>query len=237
MSCTKKDYLQALNAMEKAVIRHPEDVSLLADLAALHIDGYSLAFREAELSLESAHRALEKAKSIDPSNLDVIFSSVYLSLYECDTNVTAELARKLMDSSKPTPIALMGPWLLGACGYYDEAWAGYDRWLDEIVHMPNWFNYPSVFHAYEQGDYTQAYEEAKAYEMSGNFWGPLLRAASLGQLGDSQQAQLEIEHVMKRNPEFAGAPFKRLKGLCSSDDGEHLLEGIGKAGLKLRGLN
>ena len=65
------------------------------------------------------------------------------------------------------------------------------------------------------------------------FWGPLERAASLAQLGILPAAKQQLSRVFSLNPDFAANPRWHLSHHIKHEDTlEHVLEGLGKAGLR-----
>ena len=86
--------------------------------------------------------------------------------------------------------------------------------------------------SYECGEYEDALSAAIAFGMPGFFWGPLERAAALGQLGLEKAARSEIKRVCDLNPRFSEDPTRFLSCYFPREHVmQHVLEGLEKAGL------
>jgi hypothetical protein len=74
-----------------------------------------------------------------------------------------------------------------------------------------------------------AYNEAIQYDVPGLFWGPLLRAACLGQLQRQKEAEQNIAHLLKLKPDFKEKARMLIKRYVKEDAlVEHIIEGLQK---------
>lgn len=84
---------------------------------------------------------------------------------------------------------------------------------------------------YHRGHYEAAWVEAQRFGMPDLFWGPLVRAAALGQLGRQKEAYAAWQQVLQLRPDFCERAWHYLSCAIMQDDlAVHLLEGLQKAG-------
>jgi len=99
---------------------------------------------------------------------------------------------------------------------------------------PGWFNHALLVDDYMRGDYEGALQQTLKPAFEAAYWGPLLRAAVLGQLGrivDAEHAGAELVALV---PDFTvRARDLTSRAILSEAIVEALLEGLGKAGLRV----
>ena len=100
--------------------------------------------------------------------------------------------------------------------------------------FPNWFHGPLVVWHYRKGDYVRAYEEALKYTMPNNFWGPLLRAATLGHLNRAGDARDDLSALLAIRPDFPERAGYLIRLYVKEEElvGQ-ILEGLERAGLEI----
>ena len=229
------DHSHALRAFESAIEKDPCDVAALGSYAQLSIDTYGLCLGDPNEALDTARRAIEQATSIDPDDPELFYAKAVLSFYDGKLENGIDFARRLSRKKEDNYYSILGGYLLGIAGRHKESWDVLGDILEDVAQMPGWLNLPNFYLSYDEEDYFQALEEANSYGMEGYFWGPLIRAASYGQLGFKKHAAVEVKRLLELYPEFPNEPALRLKGVTLLDRREHLFEGLRKAGLKLRG--
>jgi hypothetical protein len=76
--------------------------------------------------------------------------------------------------------------------------------------------------------------EAENYDIPGAFWGPMLRACCLGQLGKRTKAKAQIEDVLLLKPDFEEKASYLIRNYVKEGNlVDEVLGGLRKAGLKL----
>jgi len=99
---------------------------------------------------------------------------------------------------------------------------------------PGWYHMAPYFHFYHQGHYEKAYHHARQVQMPQFFWDPLLRAAVLGQLGRTEEAQAAIAELLQVKSDFAATGLRLISHFVKLEELlETLLEGVRKAGLEI----
>ncbi|MEE9588789.1 MAG: hypothetical protein V3V97_12290, partial [Hyphomicrobiaceae bacterium] len=231
----KTDFELAFRAALQARNDHPYDLGILSILGDLYIDGYSVGHGPAEQSLEELHGICESIENLDATHSAASWIRGASALFDQNIEDCALYARKITRQNGNDFLNLSGHFLLGVVGKFEEAWAGVDVHLDEFAQMPSWVTYPNILYAFEQQDYFQAYEEAKAYGMPDFLYGPLMRASALGHLGRKEEAEPEVARLLELYPEIETRPTLRLGGLPTVEFKDHVLEGVRRAGLDVPG--
>lgn len=233
-SHSAKDHARALHAIQCAAQVDPDDISILCLLAELESDSLVNGLGGDESILDKAEQILEHARSIDPSHTRVVYATGLLSLIRGDAAQAKRQANKIFEHKDDHVASVVADaaWLLGMSGEIETSSEILEIQLQNHSGYPGWWHGPAYQLAYRSGDYEKALEEARAFGMPDFFWGPLGRAAALGQLGKSQDAHEEISRLKELNPSFAKEPSRYMGyNIASSDMVEHLLEGLKKAGL------
>ena len=85
-------------------------------------------------------------------------------------------------------------------------------------HHPGWFHFLQWLRAFTKRDYERALVSAYRVDTPGNFWDPLLRAATLGKLGRKEEAIQAYHQLVARRPDFAARHDHYLGCFIHSDD-------------------
>ena len=134
------------------------------------------------------------------------------------------------------------PYYVGAAGYL-LILAGDSRrgrpLLDRAIAInpchPRWFNHGLCVDYYLNGDYERAHQETLKAAFGIHFWGPLLRAAVLGQLGRTEEAESAASEMLALVPDFESrARDLTSRPILSEAVVDALLDGLRKAGLRTR---
>jgi hypothetical protein len=81
-------------------------------------------------------------------------------------------------------------------------------------------------------EFEKAYEEALKYDVPALFWGPMLRAATLGQLDRQSEAQQHISDLKSLKPDFESKAQYLISRYVKEDElVEKIIDGLVKAGL------
>ena len=92
----------------------------------------------------------------------------------------------------------------------------------------------TALYYYRKKQYRKALAEANKYNIPSLFWGPLLRAAILGQLGRKKEARENLDDLYQLKPDFN----KKAEYLISRFVKEpavvkHLIKGLTNAGMSI----
>lgn len=233
VNSTPETFNEAFEALNEAVENDPQSGIALSCLAVLHGNAYALDYPEADKSYASFGALAEQAYLLDPYNLFVQLALLYKCFLYDEKDQFFHLADRILERNPKSTLRL------GALGFHLCLYGEWERGkqiLDSV--MQGHLEYPKYFHGattlyyYRNRSYELALKEAKMYKVPGFFWGPMLRAALLGQLSRKQEAQTEVQHLMRIKPDFE-KKARFLISLFVKEDSlvVHILEGLQKAGL------
>ena len=230
---TPETSAEAFEALNRAVENDPQSGIALSCLAVMHGTAYSLDYLEADTSYAIFGELAEQAYLLDPYNLFVQLALVYKCFLYDEKERFVHLADRMLDRNPKSTLRL------GALGFHLSLYGEWDRGkqiLDSV--MQGHLEYPKYFHGattlyyYRDNSYELALKEALMYKVPGFFWGPMLRAAVLGQLSRKPEAQTELQYLRRIMPDFE----KKARFLISLFVKEealvvHIIKGLQKAGL------
>ena len=180
-------------ALEDAVDREPANSTVLAALASVRMFrgvGDAQGVAPSPDLLASALSLAERALAIDPTNPNALLVVAFGDLHRGDAAGCRRRIRKLIGG------ALQAPSVLGMCGIglcLSDAWdEGIELLLDSSdmnPDHPRWVHGFFALDALRRGDLVGALFEAEAVDTPGLLWGPVLRAAAHGALGQLDQAR------------------------------------------------
>jgi adenylate cyclase len=201
---TPQAFDQALEALEQAVSLDPEYGLAWSMLGHLHADNYALGFRPMEDPLTQAMTYAQRGAALAPDNqfaLDAL-TLVYFHRGE------KQLFLRYVDQT----IALNpnSPYFVGVAGWHLILYGQWQRGLDLISkgmqlnpYHPTWFHLATFIHFYHQERYAEAYGEALKFNCPDLFWDPLVKAVALCRLGQSEEARMAIDDLIRLVPQFA----------------------------------
>ena len=223
----------ACRVMDKALQFLPEDADLLANRAELFIDAYSLGFGGTEEELDRARQLTERASELDGNLTQVKFVNGLLALMDGNVEQVRHFGVELKCSKgEDNDAGAFGDWLVTIATEPSESAAPAFE-SDQLSDLPGWIHHPFFLHAYEAGDYELALDAAIAFGMPDYFWGPMNRAAVMGQLGLRRAAERELSRAINLNPNLENNSKLYLSKYIPFDNVvAHLNEGLEKAGLR-----
>ena len=228
---TPETVAEAFEALNRAVEKDPRSGIAMACLAVLHGTAYSLDYPDAEKSYACIGEMSEQAYLLDPNNLFVQLSLMYKCFLYEEKERFFHLADRILERNPRSTLRL------GALGFYLSLYGDWERGkqiLDSV--MKGHLEYPRYFHGatalyyYRQKDYPSALNEANLYHVPGFFWGHMLRAAILGQLGRKEEAQKALDRVKQIKPDFEAKRSYLISRFVKEESlVNHILEGLSGA--------
>ena len=233
---TAENAAAAFSALEHAIVKEPDNGTTRAMLANLYGDAYQLGYSKDENNIKKMSELSRKAVELEPDNQLVRIVSAWTYF------VQDEKERFLMEMEKALALKPRSPFRIGACGFYlclygewEKGKPLLDKAMAHSIGYPSWYYGATTLYYYRLNEYDKAYEEALKYDIPGLFWGPLLRAAVLGQLGRKADAENEIFILHNLVPEFKNMTHHLISRYVKEEkDVEHIIEGLNKAGMKIR---
>jgi len=226
---------EAFSALQEALKKEPGSAITMALLASLHGNRYSLDRPDAAKSYQEMGRLAEEAALIDPNNATVIASMIFKCFIYNEEERFVNLVNQFLShfnrssfklASVAFHLSLFGDWERGK------------KLLDQIFQIchgfPSYLYGATSLYHYRMDNYEQALIQARHYDTPTLFWGPLLRAATLGQLNKIKDAEVNVGHLLKLKPDFetkAGyliSRFVKEPALMTK-----VMDGLFKAGMKL----
>ena len=109
-----------------------------------------------------------------------------------------------------------------------------DKVMSKNIGYPKYLYGTTCLYYYREKKYEQAMTEAEKYEIPGVFWGPMLRACCLGQLGKKTKVKSQIEELLLIKPDFEEkASYLISRYVKEGDLVDEVIDGLKKTGLKL----
>ena len=230
---TPETFLAAFRALEQAIVKDPECGIAKAMLASMYGNMYMLDLPRDEDTLESMITLANESVVLEPNTqlVRIIHGWKYFVLNEKDL-FFAEMEKALeLNPNSPLRIGAIG-FFLCLYGEWERGKDILDKAINQNTHVPTWYYGVTTLYFYRLNDYLNAYKEALKYDV-GLFWGPMLRAASLGQLGRKTDAQQQLLQLKTLRPDFEKKARELINRYVKEEElVDHILEGLYKAGLK-----
>jgi len=231
-----EEHASLRDVLERVVHDFPDQGNCWAMLETLYCDEYMFGFNVRPDPLGRAVAAAQRAVELAPtSNLasqaltQALFFRRELSAFRPVAERT--IALNPMDGAT---VASMG--LLIACsGDWEKGCAVTESAMQLNPHFPGWYRFTSIFNAYRQKDYRGTVEGTLRVNIPGYFWTLVMSAAAYGQLGETTAAQYSLRELLKSKPDFALTARDELGRWFDRELVEHLVDGLGKAGLEIAG--
>jgi TolB-like protein len=221
--------------LNQAVINNPSSGLIHALLAEVYWNSYALDYPESDGYLEKSIELIDLALQLDPDNylVRIINSVRFFFLDEKDRFLREANHCLSMNISSPLMLGGIGLYL-SVYGYWDRGKTVLDKVMRKNIGYPKYLHAPTCLNYYRQKEYEQAMTEAENYDIPGAFWGPMLRACCLGQLGKRTKAKAQIEDVLLLKPDFEEKASYLIRNYVKEGNlVDEVLGGLRKAGLKL----
>ena len=227
---------RAIAGLEHAVEIDPEYAMAWAMLALVCYDAFAHDFVVLEDGLGKALEAARRAVTLDPTNAHAHLAMGYTGLYDRDTSVVLHCRRACELSPNAALVKALAGWVMALAGEQDAGLALMREGAELNPYYPSWLHgVPCLCH-YHAGEYELALVEASRFATPDVYWGPLLLAACLGQLGQTQEARSALDALLELCPAFPQRCLHHLRCfICRDEWIEHLLDGLRKAGLPAAG--
>jgi TolB-like protein len=226
---------EALTALLEAKKKDPESAIVLALLSALLGNRYMLDQQDSVGAYEQMGDLAEKAAVLDPNSSTSMAALVNKCFVHNEKERFFNLADRYLSMVRNNSVKM------GSVAFHLSLYGEWERGkllLDEIFRCcqeyPKYFHGATCLYFYRKQQYEKALAEANKYDMPYLFWGPMLRTAVLGQLDRSDEAKMEIEHLLKLKPDFESKAEILISRFVKEEElVNQLLKGLWEAGLSL----
>jgi len=227
--------IKTFHKLEQARTKNPNSGKIHAMLATLYGNSFALDFPENDGAFEKMAEHAERALVLDPNCQFVRI----IYVYKCFLH--NERDRFFMEADHCLSMNLNSPMRLGSIGFHLSLYGDWergkmilDRAMNKHTGYPLYFHGATSLYHYRNNEYQKAFEEALKYDIPGLFWGPMLRAASLGQLNRFKKARQQIQHLKKLKPDSEDKAFYLIGRFVKEEDlVKNVIEGLKKAGMKI----
>jgi len=228
-------FLSAFKALELATAKEPECGLVWSMLGRLYAANYSLELFDLDTPLEEAIAFAEKGAKLDPTNQRVrgilayvwfIRNKISEGLAEAERAIALNPNSLILMDNFGYLLTLLGDWRRGPALIREAI--KLNPYYNIIVHYALWVDWV------RQEDYQQAYLETLNFRTPLLFWDPLMKAATLGQLGRYEEGELAVETLLKLKPDFPSRGRVLIGHYIKFEDiVERVIEGLRKVGLNV----
>lgn len=231
-------FSEVKTCLEKAVTLDPEYAEAWALLANIYMQEvrFRLGPKEQMNDLvATALDAVRRAIKLDPTNptghmmlSNLLFSGGDIAGFKesGETAIRLNPNNSIAVGHYGMRLSFLGEWDLGRA-LLNKAFT-----LNPV--HPQWFGFPEVFYRYDRGEYKLALEELNEMDMPHFLWFHLIRAATLGQLGETGEAELAVDDLLRLVPDFQQDVSNIIKVWQLPDPlVQNVVDGLGKAGLEI----
>jgi TolB-like protein len=228
-------FAEALHALKDAVEKEPYCGIAWGMLARSYATAYGLGIPDIDTCIEPAIQCIQKALQLEPAKQRIYVIRAYIHL------LNDELPRGLKMISTARKLNPNSLHFMDAIGYLLTLlgeWKEGPRLIIEAIAL-NPFHRPSVHHAlwvdaFRRKAYEEALETTYNFRMHDLFWEPLMKAATLGHLGQHEQASEQGARLLQLKSAFKQDGLTLIRRYIKFDDiVNRIVEGLGKAGLDL----
>ncbi|HLM82233.1 MAG TPA: protein kinase [Terriglobales bacterium] len=231
---TFEEHATIRRILESAVRQAPDQADCWAMLSLMYIVEYSDGFNALPNPLDRALAAAQRAVDLGPTHALGHYALAFVYFFRKEkapfrAAVERTLALNPMDG---TLIGLLGL-LMHHAGEEERGLQMVESAMQLNPNYPGLLRFTAFTDAYCHGKYAEALEAAVRINMPGFFYSHASRAAALGQLGQHEAAQKAVQDLVALRPDFAAAARQEYAKWYASEQVEHLIDGLRKAGLDI----
>jgi adenylate cyclase len=225
----------AFISLEQALNKNPESGEALAMLASLYGTRYELDLADSTRSLEKLVELTDQAIKLEPQD------QLVRIIYAWRFFVLNQKEKFLFEIEKALDLNPNSPFRIGAIGFFLSLYGEWekgkqllDKAMKQNIGFPSWHYGATTVYYYRLNEFEKAYEEATKYDIPALFWGPMLRAATLGQLERKSDAEKQVSELKILRPDFESKARYLISRYVKEEElVNKIIEGLQKAGLKI----
>ena len=231
---TPEEHATVRRILERAVREAPDHADSWAMLSMMYrgefAQGYNAGPNPLDRALAAAQRAVDLAATHSLGHYAL--AAIYFFRKEIvPFRVEAErtLALNPQDVAARAYLGL----LIAAAGEWDRGCQMVESAMQLHPNCPGYFYFARCCNGYRQGRYEEVLEAVARVNMPNYYHTHAMRAAALGQLGRQEEAWKAVQDLLALRPDFATAARQEYAKWYETEVGEHLIDGLRKAGLDI----
>lgn len=228
-SLNEKTHFEARDLLERAVQFDPQYGDAYALLANVYLAEHRFDLNVLPDSLSRALAMAQKATEVDPQNA---YAHCWLAIVHFFRGENAQFKAEAQRALKLNP---NDPETLADIGHYYAFMGEFEKGveltrsaIDLNPLYPGWYNFSFARDHYNRSEYEETLDDVERVNMPQFYWARLMEAAALGQLG--RPADKIVGNILNLKPDFS-ARAELLKWNADSNDMNHILDGLSKAGI------
>ena len=229
---TAEAFKDAWVSLEYAVKKFPDDALTKAWLADIYASDYLSEIGLVKNRLVKAERLARDAVALDPDCQDARWVMGFVHfLRRRPENFVKEFETALaINPHSAVILAIYGLFLPGL-GEWERGVRLIEKARKLNPQLTSQYYFITSLSYYRLGEFDRAYKESLHMKTPGLFWEPLARAAVLGQLGRTDDAQPYLQKLLSLQPSFKDSGRDLVRRLLYSEENvEMVFEGLRKAG-------
>jgi adenylate cyclase len=230
---TQETAVAAFTALEQAVVNDPDSGVALAMLASLYCTRYELDLPESTNALAKTIELTNRAIELEPDSQPVRIAYAWSQFVQENRDLfLIEIEKALaLNPNSPFRIGMIG-FFLSLYSEWEKGKEFLDKAMNQNLGFPHWYYGATTLYHYRLNEFEKAYEEALKYDVPAIFWGPMLRATTLGQLDRQSEAKQHISDLKTLKPDFESKARYLISRYVKEEElVEKIIEGLQKAGL------
>jgi adenylate cyclase len=235
-----KRHAEVKACLERAVAIEPDYAEAWAVLANVYMQEKRFGIDEGDSTGEvalKAKAAIGRAMDLDPAEpmAHIVLSNLLFTEGDLEGFRQAGEEALRLNPNNSDLLAHFGL-RLGLIGEWDRGLALVNKAMRLNPVHPHWYYIPQVLYHYEREEYERALAELDQVQMPQFFWTHVLRAATLGQMGRTQEAEAAVQDLLAIRPAFRQEALSLMQiWQFPAPLLQSILEGLGKAGLEIAG--
>ena len=226
-------FLETFAALQQACTNEPECGLAWSMLARLYSLNYSLELFDLKTPIEEAAAFAERSVKLDPANQRVRTIMAFILLFKNELSAgLAEVDHALQLNPNSLVFRENIGYLMTLFGDWQRGPAMINDAIEQNPHYNVSAHYALWVDWVRQGKYDRAYEETLHFRRPTLFWDPLLKAASLGLLGRTDEGVQAGKDLIKCKPDISTRGRVLIQHYIKFDEiTEKVIAGLKKVGI------
>jgi tetratricopeptide (TPR) repeat protein len=232
---TPEALLRALTALERAVIIDPEYGPAWSMLARLYADICFLDLPGFKDPLKKAFECAQKGSRLSPDNQRCRAVMAYIHLFRNDLTAGLAEAERALNLGPETLFMIDGiGYLMTLMGDFERGPALIRKVMQLNPFYGNYVHFALWVNCLRQKDYAGAYHEALRLNAPIFFWDQIVKASSLGLLGNIEDGRKIAAELLKLKPDFPASGRILMRHYIKFEDIlERVIKGLNAVGVEV----